>query len=382
MHYAWTIALRPAGSCLRTSLLNPEKSGLRSAFAVLSNIQPSQRHIHQSLFDRSTNRLSLDRRKYSHDQIRFFSSSTRPCFQTTSILHKLKPYKPGPLDQGLAFRTQDLTQRELAQVFGEQIPPPKFANRLLRILHGRRVDGTLDIDPPEDVTKELQKYPYAAADALKWLRFHYPIDEDAAIMQRLEREESKVERDNPAELMQRAGRLGLYKPQSGTYGANLGEQGDIFGKSELEKIRAANIAEAKREEEALEEQIQQLQKKTKEKVGQLQIRNDNSLEGMKSQLAQFGGRLTLCAASAGQRPPNTYEKWLLQQRNAAQSKLTLDSPEIAGMGLVRMTHQSGAIYLLTGMTLVSPPPAITFLRSCWLRSLLPLLSILGTACPS
>ena len=45
--------------------------------------------------------------------------------------------------------------------------------------------------------------------------------------------------DNPAELMQRAERLGLYKPQSGTYGAKLGEQGDIFGKSELEKIRAA-----------------------------------------------------------------------------------------------------------------------------------------------
>lgn len=288
MHYARTIALRPAGSCLRTSLLNLEKSSLHNAFAVLSNIQPSQRHIKQSLFDRSTNRLSLDRRKYSHDQIRLFSSSTRPCFQTTSILHKLKPYKPGPLDQGLAFRTQDLTQRELAQIFGGQIPPPKFANRLLRILHGRRVDGTLDIDLPEEVTKELQKYPYATADALKWLRSHYPIDEDAAIMQRLEREESEVEKDNPTELMQRAGRLGLYKPQSGTYGAKLGEQGDIFGKSELEKIRAANIAEAKREEEALEEQIQQLQKKTKEKVGQLQIRDDNSLEGNKSQLAQLG----------------------------------------------------------------------------------------------
>src|SRR5271154_594080 len=52
---------------------------------------------------------------------------------------------------------------------------------------------------------------------------------------------------------------------------------------------------------------------------------------------QSGGRLTLCAASTGQRPPNTYEKWLLQQRNAAQSKLTLDSPEIAGMSLVRTT---------------------------------------------
>ena len=150
------------------------------------------------------------------------------------------------------------------------------------------MDGTLDIDPPEEVTRQLQKYPYATSDALKWLRTHYPIDEDAAIMQRLEREESESEKDNPAELMQRAEKLGLYKPQSGTYGARLGDDGDVFGESELEKIRAANIAEAKREEEALEEQIQQLQKETKEKVGELQVRDDNSLEGIQRPLLERG----------------------------------------------------------------------------------------------
>ena len=212
-------------------------------------------------------------------------------FRTTIVFRKLKPYKPGQLDQGLAFREGDLTYGELRRVFANQTPPPKFANRLLRILHARRVDGTLDIDPPEDVTRELQKYPYAAADSLKWLRTYYPIDEDAAIMQRLDREESTAEKDNPAELMQRAEQLGLYKPQSGTYGAKLGEEGDIFGESELDKIRAANIEEAKREEEALDEQIQQLQKEAKEKVGQLQIREENSLEGI--QLAHLG----LCATN-------------------------------------------------------------------------------------
>jgi rhomboid-like protein len=98
-------------------------------------------------------------------------------------------------------------------------------------------------------------------------------------MQRLEREESERERDNPAELMQRAEKLGLYKPQSGTFRATLGADGDIYGESELEKIRAANIEEARREEEALEEQIRQLQKETKEKIGPLQIRDDNSLQG-------------------------------------------------------------------------------------------------------
>jgi rhomboid-like protein len=153
----------------------------------------------------------------------------------------------------------------------------------------------LDINPPEEVTKQLEKYPYAAADALKWLRTHYPIDEDAAIMQRLEREESEMEKDNPAELMQRAEKLGLYKPQSGAFGAKLGAEGDIYGESELEKIRAANIEEAKREEEALEEQIQQLQKETKEKVGQLQIRPDNSLEGIQKLLAGWYPTNSVCS---------------------------------------------------------------------------------------
>lgn len=237
------------------------------------------RDVKQSIPKQLTNRLSLDRRKYREVQARSFSCSTRSCFRASFIVQKLKPYKPGALDQGLTFRKEDLTQRELAHVFGQDIPPRDFANRLLRILHGRRVDGTLDIDPPEEVTKQLEKYPHAAADALRWLRIHYPIDEDAAIMQRLEREESKIEKDNPAELMQRAEKLGLYKPQSGTFGAKLGAEGDIYGESELEKIRAANIEEAKREEEALEEQIQRLQQETKEKIGQLQIRDDNSLEG-------------------------------------------------------------------------------------------------------
>jgi hypothetical protein len=286
MHNAWTIAFRPASPCLRATLWSAEKSGLRSAFSVLANFHtPRAQDIKHSLPHRLRNRLSLDRRKRKDDQARSFSSSTRSSFRTSSILQKLKPYKPGALDQGLAFRKQDLTHTELAQVFGREVPPPTFANRLLRILHARRVDGTLDIDPPDEVTTQLQKYPYSAADALKWLRTHYPIDEDAAIMQRLEREESEVEKDNPAELMQRAEKLGLYKPQSGAFGAKLGADGDVFGESELDKIRAANIAEAKREEEALEEQIQQLQKETQEKVGQLQIRDDNSLEGTQRPLA-------------------------------------------------------------------------------------------------
>src|SRR5436305_5529593 len=91
-------------------------------------------------------------------------------------------------------------------------------------------------------------------------------------------------------------------------------------------------------------------------------------------------QLILYAASTGQRPPNTYEKWVLQQRNSAQSKLTLESPEIAAMSTVRVTH---SINVMHSLIISSPdPPTTTFtpLRHCWMRPLLSLLPILGTTC--
>ncbi len=276
MHNVWTVALRPARSCLRSSIWNADKSSLRKAFSVLADSHKTA----QLLLTRQATDLSpLDRRKCTITTPRIVHFSPRREFRTSSILQKLKAPKPGKVEQGLAFTSEDLTQRELARVFGSQIPPPDFANRLLRILHARRVDGTHDIDPPGEVSRQLQNYPYAAADALKWLREAFPIDEDAAIMQRLEREESSVEQDSPAELMARAETLGLYKPQSGTYGAKLGDEGDVFGESKLEKIRAANIAEFEKEQEELDKQIHELQEEAKEKFGALQIRDENALEG-------------------------------------------------------------------------------------------------------
>ena len=276
MHNVWTVALRPASSCLWNSVWAAEKASLRIAFSVLAS---SHKSPQLPLPKRATHQSPLDRRKCSAFTADNVLPSNRREFRSCSILQKLEAPKPGKIEQGLAFRSEHLTKRELARVFGSQIPPSDFANRLLRILHARRVDGTLDIDPPEEVTRQLQHYPYAAADALRWLRQTYPIDEDAAIMQRLDREESSVQQESPAELMTRAEKLGLYKPQSGTYGAKLSEEGDVFGESELDKIRAANIAEFEREQEELDKQIQELQEEAKEKFGALQIRDENALEG-------------------------------------------------------------------------------------------------------
>lgn len=118
-----------------------------------------------------------------------------------------------------------------------------MGNRVLRVLHGRRLEGTLDLDLPADITRTVSQ---ASIDkGLEWLRSKYPVDEDAAIFQRIEREEKEEE----ARLIRRAEKLGLYKPQSGHYQAELGEEGNIYGKSVVQEVREANEVKNKAAEE-------------------------------------------------------------------------------------------------------------------------------------
>jgi rhomboid-like protein len=80
---------------------------------------------------------------------------------------------------------------------------------------------------------------------LQWLRKNYPIGEDEAIVKRIEREENEEEE----KLVRRAVELGFYKPQSGRFRAELGKEGDIYGKSVLQEVRKANEEIGKRKEE-------------------------------------------------------------------------------------------------------------------------------------
>ncbi|EXJ94045.1 hypothetical protein A1O1_02438 [Capronia coronata CBS 617.96] len=254
-------------------------------------------------------------------QQRCFSQLTRRGFRQSFAAYKLKPYESDKKpEKGLRFRKDDLNSQEVMTIFGPKPPPVQFANRLLRVLHGRRLDGTLDLPLPDDVQSELHKYPYAFDDGLHWLRQTYPIDEDAAILARIEREEHALERDNPAELMQRGQDLRLYQgPQSGHYHAPLsGKEGDVFGVSELDRMRAENEAAAKREEEELQAQIDK-------RMAQVQTERSQSLAQRPEQGLEAADEF---------RPPNTFEKWVLLAQNRAQSKLTLESPEIVQRGLL------------------------------------------------
>ena len=272
----------------------------------------------------------------------FAQRSTSP-FHASPVTNALRPRKnEEPQEKGLAFRSRNLSSTELAPVFGKDSPKPQAANYLLRVLHGRRNDGTLDLPLPADLQTVITKHPAAIEDGLNWLRQNYPIDEDAAIVARLEREEVGQEY-SPSELEQRANDIGLYGPQSGRYHARLSDsarEGDVWGQSELEKIRAENEAKAAREEEELKAEIDQkmaeehlrreavTQKRLEQQKQATELARDNKALATQSERGLSDDVKAL-------RPPNEYEKWVIRNKKQSTSDLELDSTEVADMSWAR-----------------------------------------------
>ncbi|KAK5952130.1 hypothetical protein OHC33_007017 [Knufia fluminis] len=312
---------------------------------------------HLGLSTRSTNK--------SFQICRTFATTAPTSFAPSRILHRLRPYDETH-EEGLSFRDEPLNDRELFTVFGFSHPGPYLSNRLLKVLHARRVDGTLDIPLDEELSLMPSDYPDAERAALDWLRAKYPVDEDQAILDRFKREDHPREQEHPSALMERGQRLGLFKtqdasqvvkeekdsdsdyygPQSGQYYASLAEKNeDVFGRSELERIRAANEAAAEEEERQMQERIdrsmEEAEVKAREKSQALAERPEQGVE------VSEGGKII--------RPPNEFEKWVIRARERASTKLTLESPEIANMtsaqrilpSLVFVLACCGGLYLLT-----------------------------------
>lgn len=286
---------------------------------------------------------------------RLFSSSFKTEFQRSNHLRRLKQYDPEHED-GLTFREQDLNDEELQTIFTRGHPDPYLTNRLLKVLHARRIDGTLDLPLDFELSTLEADYPNIIENGLNWLNTRYPIDTDAAILARFQREEAPRVQENPSFLLERGQRLGLFKPQeqikyrdysgpqSGQFYAELSEkQDDVFGKSELERIRKVNEAKAEEEQrkfdEEVERRMQEAQAKAQEKSQALAERPDQGIE-----------------VSTGEiRPPNLYEQYVMRAHQAAGTNIDLDSPEVKNMTFLRRVVPSllfvlagcGALYLLT-----------------------------------
>ena len=119
---------------------------------------------------------------------------------------------------------QHVDDGKIAELFGPTVSK-ELGNEILYTLQGQRATGTLDYGLSATGVDDDK-----IADALSWLRVNYPMDEDAAIIRRIEEEE----REEEQQLIANAERIGLYKPQQDV--ASTG----IYGKSELEEIRKRN----------------------------------------------------------------------------------------------------------------------------------------------
>ncbi|KAJ5657235.1 uncharacterized protein N7484_000884 [Penicillium longicatenatum] len=162
------------------------------------------------------------------------------------------------------------SEAELKAVFPSQIST-KLANRTLAVLHARRLEGTLDLDLPAEITRAVTQPQLDTA--LEWLRQKYPIDEDSAILARIEREDRQAEE----KLVRRAEQLGLYKPQSGSYEAELGEGNSVYGKSVLKEAREKNEKRLLAEKERRRQQWLEGEHKDQERL-QRQIEGSKALQ--------------------------------------------------------------------------------------------------------
>jgi hypothetical protein len=274
MHPIWITAWRPARCCIQSSKTTTDIHGLRQAFSVLAGQQDRAIRSCEAFLPIARSTYQSGKQKRSQSIARPFSTTANFRFQKASLhQQQIPPRAPSEL----TFRRNDLRPYEVKVVFGSNVPPLELANTLLKVLHSRRVNGTLDLDLPPKLASQVKAYPHAVQDALQWLRLEYPIDEDAAILQRIEREEAGA---GDEALINHAESLGLYKPQSGTYGAKLGEEGDIFGESELQKIRRENELRDEQEQKELEDFIEEKEQTTQEKGGALEAMKEHDLEGM------------------------------------------------------------------------------------------------------
>ncbi|CAG8036573.1 unnamed protein product [Penicillium salamii] len=160
---------------------------------------------------------------------------------------------------------------EIKAIFGPSRFNPKLGNRILNTLQGHRLTGTLDSELPADIVRAVNQQQIDTA--MDWLRNRYPVDEDAAIIARIERED-QAEQDK---LMRRAEKLGLYKPQSGSYEAELGEEGSPYGRSVLKEAREQNERRLLAEQERKRQEWLDGEKEEQERLNS-QRNKDTSLQ--------------------------------------------------------------------------------------------------------
>lgn len=238
----------------------------------------------QSKFGLSSPSVILGRNQIRHEQL-LPRTTIRTIFKFRATVH----YSQLPQDyddaKGLPFRKEELNRTEAQQIFGPNIPPAK-ANLLLRVIHGRRVAGTLDDPDLQQNTATFRTED--KIKALEYLRTHIPVDEviNAGLraedeLRVLEEQEQEQEGEQIEEKHEDSSPLKTHPPpakeiaeETLTVASRLPQiQKDTspYGESLFDKIRKRNIAAQKAEEARLEEErLKKEEEEALQNIGGLQ----------------------------------------------------------------------------------------------------------------
>lgn len=168
---------------------------------------------------------------------------------------------------GLDYREDPITEEESQAIFGG-VMDVDSAEQFLRVIHGRRVAGTL---PDPDEPSSLAYWEEVAQkSALAWLRKNVPIDEDENATLRAEHELAEME----GGIDEDPKKIGIYVPnvgggltRGGKINVNLYKSNDskgpaqetksVYGDSGLDAIRKANEAKFAAQEKKRQEELSQ-----------------------------------------------------------------------------------------------------------------------------
>lgn len=115
---------------------------------------------------------------------------SRAAYAKAARPHKKVPQRHSPKQHnvnGVPVQEQTPTNREFREIFGPTVDR-KTGDNVIRLLQAQRIAGTLD----QGITaRGLSEH--MTANALAWLRVHKPVDEDAAIIARLDEEDRQTQ---------------------------------------------------------------------------------------------------------------------------------------------------------------------------------------------
>lgn len=188
-------------------------------------------------------------------------TSTRRCvdtsrrsFSTSSPSQKRSPRNtpntrssPSPTEPRVRIPFGAQSRAQLASIYNQTDVGYEDGNKILRILHQRRVIGSL-VDKGVQITGNHNVRTESLENALDWLRKKYPVDEQAAAEVWAENEAERLE----GTYIARAEKLGLYKPLEGEEEDNPAAPKSIYGVSVLDEFK--KYREDKRAQEAKEKE--------------------------------------------------------------------------------------------------------------------------------